>query len=363
MSRVRSTLGACGLMGCLMHSEFALASRGAPSFREECVGRVQVLLPRDSEVAAMLPQDFQKELEGGVAQPPFYFPDGQLAPYSYITYGGSFYVTHPLSITQQRALFKIAMQWKETVDVAVNRDKKKGNDGLPMNFELLPTKEQQGVAWRVNTTHIAYYEVGRNSILWTARGNLIQSGNDYAHIASGLRPRAIFDVPRQQGVCLPHVFIQDDARSFRSIATTYRMKTHPDVLVVVEDSSASKSHSASISPTHAINEFWAQFSYSGNVIKVRSLWDMPSTREIKLGDRAGLASFVKVTRSDGGTDFGYLIVAGGGTESAKENSRFRLFATRDAALALQNGVAPILEADFLEMVEKIAKSVKQRTLD
>jgi hypothetical protein len=337
----------------------SIASAKQPLFREECVGRIRFLLPADAEVAAMVPADFRVELESGVPQPPFRFSDGHLASSSYINYGGRLFITHPVSSDDRSAFLKIARASRESVDLAVNREYKKDNDGLPLQFESLPTKEQVGVAWRVNTRHTAYLELGKYSILWAGKKNLQETGHDFTNIITGALERPMFSIPEQQGVCLPYAFIRDDGMTFSSIRTSFRLASHPDVLIVVQDSSASPSIARSKTTVEQLNDFWGQFEFSRNVLSVRSAWHVPSTRRMKLGNRDALASFVKIARANGVMDFGYLAIATGGAGSTIDTSDLELIAIRDSQLAQQKGVSPISEVDFLAMIEKIVKSMKR----
>jgi hypothetical protein len=168
----------------------------------------------------------------------------------------------------------------------------------------------------------------------------------------------MFTLPDRQGVCLPNIFIADDGKTYRSVRTAFRMKSHPDFLLIVQDSKAVAPSAGRKSPAESLTEFWEQFEYRPNVRNVRSAWHLPKTRPMRLGERAAAASLVRITRNSGVVDIGYLAIAPGTPGPAIDIPEITIFAVRDAALAEQKGVKPIDEEEFVSLVKKIAKSVR-----
>jgi hypothetical protein len=337
------------------------ASIVAPRFNDECVGRLRLSLPDDVEVAAMLPEEFQTELEGGVAQPAFRFLDGEFASSNSIIYEGSLVVTHKISRAQQDAFLQRTVETRKRVSSSIAQERSIRDDGSRSIFEQLSTENQVGSAWRVDAHYIAYFSVGEHSVLWSSAATLNNSPellHGFHNLVSGLQPRPMFTIPNHQGVCLPNIFIADDGLAYRSIRTAFRMKSHPDFLLILHDSKAVAPSGRRKSPSELLTEFWGQFEYQSTVRSVRSAWQVPKTRAALLGERAAVASLVRITRDSGVVDIGYLAIAPGIPGPAIDIPDIRIFAVRDAALAKQKGVKPIDEEEFVSLVEKIAKTVR-----
>lgn len=331
--------------------------------KEECVGRLRFLLPEDAEVAAMLSEDFQIELDGGVPQPAYRFKDGQFADSSYIKYGGSLSITHDISVVQRGLFYRSATLTQQDVSRSIQESK---TNSIAMNrFEKLSTGKQFGVAWRVDASYMAYLGVGNHSVLWRADGTPKDKREiirDYQNILNGMSMRPMFSVPNRIGVCLPNIFIGDDGHTFRDISTTFRLRSHPDVLILIADSSATKTSLSTgrrtKKPVDELNDFWAQYENAYTARQVRSAWSFPSTRRMHLGDRDAVASFVRITRSNGSVDFGYLAVAVGDADADFDTPHRRIYAIREAKLAEQKGILPISEVELLAIVHQISKSIR-----
>jgi hypothetical protein len=57
-------------------------------------------------------------------------------------------------------------------------------------------------------------------------------------LVKSMRPRALFDLPTGQGVCLPYLFIHDAGASRRHVDVSFRLNDHPDIQVTLKDASA-----------------------------------------------------------------------------------------------------------------------------
>jgi hypothetical protein len=339
------------------------ASSGTPRFKEECVGRSRVSLPEDVEIAAMLPKDFQVELDGGVAQPAFRFLDGEFAIDNSINYGGRLFVTHKIPHATQDAFRMLTLESRDNVSLLIAQERgARGAVGASV-FEQLSTANQIGAAWRVDAHYLAYFSVGENSVLWRSSGTPDDSSelvHDFRNVVGGLQSRPSFVIPKQEGVCLPYIFIADDGRTFRSVRTAFRMKSHPDFLVIFEDSTAFMPSGKRRSPAESLSDFWEQFEYRSTVRNVRSAWHLPKTRVVPIGNRAAVASFVRITRDTGAIDFGYAAVVPGIPGAPIDTPNVMVYAIRDMALAEKKGIAPIGEKEFVGIVERIVKSVRSR---
>jgi hypothetical protein len=84
-------------------------------------------------------------------------------------------------------------------------------------------------------------------------------------------------------------------------------------------------------------------------------------RSIAMNGKKGLASFVKITRSDKSEDFGYFAVVRGVAGSTQESPDLRLLVVRNAAKAHAKNILPIDEKMFLQIAERVTASVKYRS--
>jgi hypothetical protein len=162
-------------------------------------------------------------------------------------------------------------------------------------------------------------------------------------------------------VCIPYGFIQDDGREARGIAAAYRLVEHPDVTILLQDSSAaSRSPSqrdAAKAAQYRIEDFWTQ--YSAGMTGLASNWS-PAYRRTKLVDQPGLVSFVRFSRSPDVEDYGFLAVAPGDREANEDAPDLMIYVIRTAENARSKGIEPMAKEEFLQLAEGVAASIKRR---
>ena len=280
-------------------------------------------------------------------------------------FGGGFHVSQPIAASELEKYAKIVSDWGAERSALIKKSRPKNQAGAYMQFESLAMKSVAAVAWRVDESYVALFEVGDRALLWKVNGR--PGGNsgldsDYEALATGLRPRQIFEVPKEAGVCVPYAFIRDFHNTSRVVGTTYRFQRHPDVTVLLKDSSAAGPQPDNprrdiFTAEYGSNDFWSQYRGIGQ--RVVSDW-VPSYRSTRLAGRKGLASFVSITREDGTQDYGYLAVAPGNPEAKEDTPDLMLYVIRDAKNAKAKGIEPISKEALLEMAQTIAASVKRR---
>lgn len=335
-------------------------------WKSECVGRMQIKLPGDVELAALMPAGFQQEIKSAASAPAYVFQDGTKASLTSFYYGGVLFITHELDHSRQMAFRKSAISWQHEMSDIVNKERKKNTDGTPMVFENLQTEQSGPLGWRVDESYIAYLDVGKSSVLWkmTGRPDIVQRiRHDYQSLKAAAVARETFSVPASSGVCLPYIFLNDDGQTHHTIAMSYRLKAHPDVTIWLEDASAAgfqdQEREQRLSPAYRIADFWGQYIHVDE--KSTSLWNLPRMRSIAMNGKKGLASFVKITRSDKSEDFGYFAVVRGVAGSTQESPDLRLLVVRNAAKAHAKNILPIDEKMFLQIAERVTASVKYRS--
>lgn len=336
------------------------------SMRTECVGRMQLALPGDADFSAMQPSDFKNEFKGSAVQPAYQFPDGQSAAFVKIQYGGNLFVTHPLGESEQTKFRSIARDWMNDLSRTIKKGHGKGASGKPLQFENLASQNTM-IAWRVNRDYIVYKEVGKNSILWKAEGEVEDVptlSRDSLALVTGALPRGIFSLPEGAGVCLPYAFIRDDGQAYRSISVAYRLKAYPDITVWLEDETAEEHtdpvREENAQPDRRIADFWSQYKLIDEQISM--LWRFPSLHSVKMDNRSGLSSFVKIRRKDKSEDYGFFAVVRGQPNAKGDRPDLRLYVIRDSTQAGHKPVSALDEKSFLAMAENIAASVRARSV-
>jgi len=339
----------------------AQASDSANSPIRECVGRSEFALPGNAEAAL-----YPLEVVARLAKPPALlveatFDDGQIAGYTGWQYRGDLYVTRPIASAQVADLLHKFSELRQNSRAYAAR--KNLNDmGMPQPFEAL-SANAQSLAWRLGSSYRGIWNLSGVILHWSSTygpGTDAPNAQAYQWIL-GAVPRASFEIPAGPGVCLPSLFIPDDGKVERSIASTYRLKQHPDVTVWVQDSGSEEpSPTAKLGhPQQSIKDndfFWAQ-NYQDR-IGVRSLWSLP--HPIEMRGVLGTASFVELMRKDGTIDYGYFASSWGSPDSAVGATQIKMFVIRDAKVAKAKGITPVDREALLDMAESVLHSIKAR---
>lgn len=332
----------------------------------ECVGRLTASLPPDVEMAAISYDRFAEEIAGGSGLSVSQFRDGQRAGWSEINYfNGPYLISNELDAKQVEDL-----RSRFGKQPALERERLKMLDTAQSRAKVVPEVESRlphMLSWTYDS-HTAYLHQLRNHLLMTSvtDDNEANSNSNevYRSLAKRTRYRELFSIPSEIGVCLPYAFISDTGRESRQIGISYRIKSQPDVMIVITDRSVGKFDDSIAgygkSPAVEINEFWTQYQASRTGRGVSSRWASSPRHTVQMDGRMGIASFVDIKRIDGSKDIGYLAIVPGDPEAKKDAPTLRLFVVREANFAHAKGVQPIDDKAFLELAEKIAASVQVR---
>jgi hypothetical protein len=252
-------------------------------------------------------------------------------------------------------------RWKGAQEYA----RKRGRDYV---LSKLPKSEYSESAWHGNDYYQAYFFVGKTAMYWGVDTEIDDMPNvtkDYQTLISGLRPRPTFDVPKDNGVCLPYLFVKDDGKDSRHIGTTYRLKAHTDITVWLEDSSADvigpHMNPDKFTAEGKASFFWEQRYQSYRAF--RSLWPFHyAFKDATLAGQKGVKTFVELTRNDEAQtkDYGYLVAVRGDPEAKEDTPDLMLYVIQDSVNATKRGIQPLSKDAFLDMAETIAASVKRR---
>lgn len=336
----------------LTHPISAQEFRPPDSWINDCVGRMQISLPGPSEVAAYSAKNFSKLFGETEETSPFEFEDGQIAAYS----TGS-PVTHKITPDDARALLNLANNRLEAVRKRTAESKSGGF------FKKITIKSTKGFAYRYNNYYSAAILVenhfidiigGRRNHSWTET----ERDLDYT---LDMKPRAVGETPRQPGICMPYVFKEDSGTEYRSIATTWRLKEHPDITILLEDEKAEPLSEdidpAKVTPVRKVEFFWEQ-NYRDAYRSGDYLWR--SMHDVKLANVRGKGIPMKMTRRDGTIDYGYFAAANGDPNAKEDTPNLQFYVLQNSQKAISQGIKPLEKKEFLKLVEEIAASIRHR---
>ncbi len=345
-----------GMAGC------SRAEALPAGWKSDCVGRMQIGLPGDVEVAAFGDKDFQNYAPGDRSEK---FPDGQRAFTSSLSFMGLIAVSHPVDDVARKRFLEIA---KRTETNEAKKLKERGGISVlhyPATFEVLSTAKQKALAWRIGSSYSAYIEVGASGLWWgvdSSPDQLPALEEYYQTLIEGVSARSLYTVPADPGVCLPYVFIRDDGKHDRKINATYRLREHPDITIWFEDQGAERAEKGRnpdrYSATGRSDFFWMQ-RYSGGRFALRSLWG-DTYKKVSLTAGNGVESFVAMKRADGTEDYGYLLAIRGDPDAKEDRPDLMMYVIRDAANARSKGIEPASQEQILGIGRAVAASIRHR---
>lgn len=346
----------CGSAGC---------SEATPqAWPKECVGRLELALPGDADQGAIL----GKERFRNVAQygaPENRLPDGEEDGWSEFL---GMNITHPLAEAEKKqATNRGGVHKPETLV----KDMKINSENIVWHRMIDKPSMQYGPSRHVidadflmsNGVYLSWGTGAEES------EELLQSKKRLRTIAAGLRPRPLFDVPTEPGLCLPYVFIPDDGHERHAIAMTYRLKAHPDITINLKSETAEPTPKPGdyFRPEVVTNEYRTDFYWDGRttvtagLYSAKTLWRFPTKRPMKLAGRSGLETFVAVVRKKGAEeDYIYLAVARGNPDTPEAAPDIRFFVEQKREDAIKRGIKPLTQDEVLKLARQITASVRPR---
>lgn len=362
--RVRSLLT---ILGC---SFFSFCGRAIASdetqWNRDCVGHLEIKLPEKTEVAATAFDQLFQPKRTLYSE----FDDGQVAPYSKYEYAGTMEVTRRLSPEEHKRFLadvrKASSQLKEDAD----RYKKLDANAPEAEYEEYKLNAEDGLGVRRFKYLYAARSINFHAVSWglnSPEDRIPEFVQFMEKLINAVEVREDFTVPSTPGLCMPHLFIpiEGPERYGHSIATTYRLKNHPDVTVLLEDTSARRPYPsqdpAKLTAVYKSNFFWTQDYRSYDSIK--NLLTLRRHHTIEFAGQKGVESMVSMIRKDKVTeDYGYLVVTDGDPNAGNQKPELMLYVIRDAKNAEKRGMKPIGKDEFFKLAREIAASVKLRSV-
>lgn len=350
---------------CLALSISAAQALSAPV--NECVGRMQFTLPGDAEIAtsprAFLDYQFSSFKRLNASPPPsFQFVDGTVAGFSHLRGIAVTSISHPLDATGTRDLRSAFTRDRD--ERAIKRQRVSGKPPVE-RIDVGVEGDGSRTAWK-GTAVIKVAD--RLALLSVQAERSLRDSEQSKRIEASLKSvvtrlvaRPFGEIPSGPGLCLPYAFLRDEGSEYRDIAVTYRLKEHPDVLIVLKDSVASKpagdQQSRSRLAQYQIDDFLSQYVSSAS--KLKSMWS-PAYRSFSVAKQDGLKSFVKYVGRDGSEDFGFAAALPGNAEAKTDEPDLMLYVVRDTQAAKSKDIAPLDADSLLRMAEEIAASIRRR---
>ncbi|MFJ3314367.1 T6SS immunity protein Tli4 family protein [Herbaspirillum huttiense] len=353
---------------CLLFPLFngSAAAFDANQWSKDCVGYFQISLPSGADVAAT---SFKQML-----QPSNYyyseFDDGESASYSKYEYAGVLQISRRMSDAEEEIYLQ---EIRKTRSGAVELNERyRKLDGQAGEARYEEFKAPVGEGWAVRNGQDAY--VGRviqkHAFSWNAtdpEGTEKSLSALMERMLAEVEYRSNFSLPTRTGLCAPYLFIptREGDGGAHTIATTYRLKAHPDVTILLEDATAFPiergQDPAKFTAVSRSNFFWTQ-NYT-DYVSISNLMTLRRHNTISFAGTKGVESMVRMIRKDKVTeDFGYLVMTDGDPKAGNEKPELMLYVIRDAKNAEKRGMQPIGKDEFFKLAREIAASVKRRAM-
>jgi hypothetical protein len=337
--RSRWDLIALASLLCAMQS---VSSPAMADALQECVGRYELTIPGDADVALTIPTAFAKPQEN-----PIRFSDDQPAVHSVFIYDGTFRITGSMS----HADFASTLSGIKTrVASSLASSDENGR------FEVIPAGRPDAFAWAGNRAAGFYiYENGRAISFRESSSDPSVAKQRTQAVLKGLSARNANEIPKADGVCLPDMFVADNGKdSARKVGVTFRLKNHPDVTIFFLDEKALAADPKLTSKQKS--EFVWGYEY-GIGKRIKLVGAVPY-RTVALDGREGVETSAIITRDDGSTDYGYLATVQGDFNAPVDTPNLLLLVERNAKYA--KGNAPVTAEELALMAKEIASSIRRR---
>jgi hypothetical protein len=339
-------------------SGVALAA-GLPAAMPECSGRLTFTLPGDFDIASVPYQTLLKNISVFGRGEGFRFTDREPAEFAKVRYLG------PMLISDELVEREISDAVKIFKDEKNRRAKNKSTDvNRPFGIVNVPKFAKDFEAWSEGDELRVLFRL-KQHLLYVSVNN---SENVSENIASavGLSKNVEFreksKVPPRNAICLPYAVVkQGEQGAFGEVATLYKLKLHPDVTIMVSDSTmfanASASSDRTMAEKAAINDFWGQNQLYADVEKIEKGFPLKNGRSIELAGQKGTASYVRIVRKNGAVDYGYYGVSHGSLGKMSE-SNIGIYIITHSQLAKDKSITPVSSDEFLKMVDLVQNSMR-----
>ena len=312
------------------------------NWKTECVGRYQVSLPGEVEVAL----SSSKHLFGYNPDTRFRFKDNSVADFS------AGYTVYPKMDISESLVFMNSIKKVFDKNIAERYQKKQAVMDERYTYWMSFSDDE-------NKSDFASVEPGSYSLFIYRDGRYFFFGSSFdksdnsakdteksvAEVNADInafRPRPLYTLQNQPGVCIPYGFIADDGTAPRNIGVTMRLIDHPEVEVFFQDGATERD------PKVAISLFFDGYVNGEKGIHA----DFWGYRSITMASQKGKALFVTIERTDDTKDYGYVAYVEGGHDTSSK----MLYVIRTASRVKGE---PVSKGELKDIAEKIMASVKR----
>ena len=208
---------------------------------------------------------------------------------------------------------------------------------------------------------------GHDSLFQPKDNDYLSSEPEILSLLDNFQTRELYDVPLEQGFCLPYGFIpQNSRKEDRNIAVTYRMLEHPDIMIFFQDASFQLPYiiplNDDLTPVKDYNaKDYAKWLWNNIYMlypnqKRELLW--PRWFTVTMDGRKGSGSFLQVTKKNGEKDYGYLAFVRGNPENPTKEPDLQVFVSSISDIA--EGHPRMTPDELKALAEHIVNSVRYR---
>lgn len=324
------------------------------TWKTECIGRYQISVPSNVEVALTT---LQEVMEGGVVSP-IRFNDG--SPASYAFFGG-IAITPPITLAN---FLKIKRQEERDFQKYKNEpstETSKDGGGKTKTMRPLETSVPNTFGW-VSRGGASVYMHEEGRLFYYAFDHSTEDLSENENFANvyvkNFHVRKLFEVPEGQGICVPYGFLANNGKGWRKIGVAMRLKDHPDIEIFFQDETPfmPREGYANRNAEEEMEFFWGR-EYGADEKAVELEW--PSYRSVELDGRKGKYTFAKIIHLDNSLDYGYLAYVKGDPKAAADTPNLMFYVIRTAARAAP-GTIPVSRSELKKMAQQIAASIRRR---
>lgn len=347
-------------------------------WKTECVGRYQISVPGDVEVATQSKRYF---LKGGIRPSGVTFNNGDGASLSSFYALGTIEVS-PVLEASEYAKYKAEKLNFKNPKMRLERKAHSTGDGFSEDWSMgaAATLFESGRIYAMQTRFLLNTEKEKTETR-AARDAFIKN----------LATRKTFEIPGPNDICFPFGYIKDDGKEFRMVGVAMRLLDHPDVEIFFKDMEARNQEPTVASQFRGsrgqVEYFW---SYYGPTLGTKLDGVLDHYHHIKLGNYTGQYAFASIARPIPGNDgyeerdesdsqrksrvakemnegkfpldYGFMAYYQGDETKANEPN-FMLYVIRTANRAVEAGKQPVTETELKTMAMQIAASIKRRRAD
>ena len=372
------------LMACLLGNiSFALQAKTQAipgDWKTECVGYFQVSVPGEIDVGIARggpdPSKLRHALDAGRYE--FYEDSNYLG--GWIHTSSQLPESSFLKIKEQKENLMEDLKLRMKTDPSINILEYSNSDSI--NYFYKSGKYNIGAVFIYESGRIYAYQ----KPIEESEPDEAKARSDYMYVLRNFRARALYELPTEQGVCVPYGFVKDDRPQKRSMGTIMRLKDHPDVKILFRDQSAlfnenfKKEENASVE--QELRAFWERASWGGVKYQALGFRKFPS---VQIGGYKGQSTFVEITRPTRSSkyecswddqyfskaekkaagclpqtlDYGYIAYVKGDPDAKEDTPNLLLYVMQNSEDA-PDGKPTIGKDELKKMADTIAASIKRR---